>query len=130
MNNRRKPGRLNRYRSEFLHSAAWFARRDRWFKKQQRLGRNLSCAACGRPASERELELHHLDYTGVRFADGSWRAFERHADLVPLHPFCHDLLHRLIDRDAVLARHRSRRDASALALERLRIKITAFEESL
>ncbi|MDL9978616.1 hypothetical protein [Microbacterium candidum] len=130
MTNRRRSGLRNSYRSEFLRSPAWFARRDRWFRKQQRLGRPLACAACGRAASKDQLELHHLDYRGVIRADGTWRAFERHADLVPLHPYCHELLHRLIDRDAVLARHRSRRDASSLALERLRVKLTTFEESL
>jgi 5-methylcytosine-specific restriction protein A len=127
--NRRKSALRNSYRSEFLRSPAWFARRDRWFRKQERLGGPLSCAACGRLARKEQLELHHLDYAGVRFVDGAWRAFERHGDLVPLHPYCHDLLHRLIDRDVVLARYRSRRDASTFALERLRIKLTASEES-
>lgn len=130
MSNRRKPAFGNTYRSGFLRSPAWFARRDRWFRKQQRLGRPLACAACGRPARADQLELHHLDYDGVSFVDGAWRAFERHEDLVPLHPYCHDLLHRLIDRDVVLARHRTRSVASAIALERLRIKLAAFEESL
>jgi len=128
--NRRKSAVRNSYRSEFLRSPAWFARRDRWFRKQQRLAPVLSCAACGRVATQNQLELHHLDYAGVRFVDGTWRAFERHDDLVPLHPYCHDLLHRLIDRDVVLARHRSRRDASRFALERLRMKLAVFEESL
>ena len=130
MSNRRKSALGNAYRSEFLRSPAWFARRDRWFRKQQRLRRALACAACGRSARADQLELHHLDYDGVRFVDGSWRAFERHEDLVPLHPYCHDLLHRLIDRDVVLARHRTRSVASAIALEGLRIKLVAFEESL
>ena len=35
----------------------------------------------------------------------------------------HDLLHRLIDRDAVLSRNRTRRTASHLALARLRQKL-------
>jgi hypothetical protein len=66
----------------------------------------------------------------VRFTDSAWRAFERHQDLVPLHPYCHDLLHRLIDRDSVLARHRSRRFASTFALERLRVRLISGEEAL
>ncbi|MCK6065755.1 MULTISPECIES: hypothetical protein [Microbacterium] len=120
MSNRRKPGALNTYRSEFLSSPAWFARRARWFRKQERLSRSLACAGCGWPAAREQLELHHLDYSGVRFVHGSWRAFERHDDLVPLHPYCHGMLHQLIDRDRVLSHHRGRRIASAIALSILR----------
>ena len=123
MSNRRKTGVQNAYRADFLRSPAWFARRARWFRKEERLGRPLLCSACRRLATSAQMELHHLDYTGVRFVRGGWRAFERHDDLVPLHPHCHDLLHRLIDRDRVLAYHRSRRDASVIALERLRTKL-------
>ena len=130
MSNRRRPERQTPYRSDFLRSPAWFARRERWFRKQQRTGRPLLCAGCWRPASKDQLELHHLDYAGVHFTDGGWRAFERHDDLVPLHPYCHDLLHRLIDRDVVLARYRSRRDASTFALERLRTGLVDSEERL
>jgi hypothetical protein len=130
MTNRRRSGLRNSYRSEFLRSPAWFARRERWFRKQQRFGRALRCAACGRLARKEQLELHHVDYSGVRFTDSAWRAFERHQDLVPLHPYCHDLLHRLIDRDSVLARHRSRRFASTFALERLRVRLISGEEAL
>ena len=128
MSNHRKPTAGNGYRAQFLRSPAWFARRGRWFRKQERLGGRLACAACDRPASKRELELHHLDYAGVTLAaDGSWRAFEPHADLLPLHPYCHELLHRLIDRDVVLSRHRSRRAASEFALQRVRDKLTAHQ---
>lgn len=127
MSNRRKTGVRNAYRAEFLRSPAWFARRARWFRKQERLRRPPVCAACGQLAATAELELHHLDYSGVRFLGGKWRAFERHDDLVPLHPYCHDLLHRLIDRDRVLALHRSRRAASVIALQRLRAKLCGKE---
>jgi len=123
VSNRRKTGARNSYRADFLRSPAWFARRARWFRRQERMRRSLLCAGCGHPATPEQLELHHLDYAGVRFASGAWRAFERHDDLVPLHPYCHDLLHRLIDRDRVLAYHRARRVASVIALERLRIKL-------
>ena len=69
MSNRRKPRASNAYRSEFLSSPAWFARRARWFRKQERLDRPLACAGCGWPATRDQLELHHLDYRGVRFVD-------------------------------------------------------------
>lgn len=127
MSNRRKTVG-NPYRTGFLHSPAWLARRARWFRKQERLGRPLACAGCGLAATRDQLELHHLDYAGVqRAADGTWRAFERHADLLPLHPYCHGLLHQLIERDRVLSYHRGRRVASAMALTLLRTKLSNLE---
>ncbi len=127
MTNRRKPLHAKAYRSTFLRSRAWFARRDEWFAAHSLVTYPLTCAGCGRPASRRELELHHLDYAGVhQTEDGRWVARERHADLVPMHPYCHELLHRLIDRDAVLSRHRTRRAASEIALRALRHKLEAL----
>jgi hypothetical protein len=123
MSNRRRPGLLNLYRGEFLHTKVWFARRDRWFREQHATGRALECAGCGRPDDKRHLELHHLDYSGVILDRGKWRAVELHEDLVPMHPYCHELLHRLIDRDAVLSRNRTRRAATHHALARLRTKL-------
>jgi hypothetical protein len=105
MSNRRRPVLMNLYRSEFLRSRAWFARRDRWFTEETARGGVLACAACGQRAKKTQLELHHLDYSGVTVKEGRWLAFERHEDLLPLHRTCHDLLHRLIDRDEVLAYH-------------------------
>jgi 5-methylcytosine-specific restriction protein A len=129
VSNRRKPGTRNAYRSEFLSSPAWLARRARWFRKQEALGLPLACAGCGWPATQEQLELHHLDYSGVRFVDGSWRAFERHIDLLPLHPYCHGILHQLIEHDRVLAHHRGRRVASAIALRILRRKLLGLQET-
>ncbi|MGA1827551.1 hypothetical protein [Microbacterium sp.] len=128
MSNRRRPGILNLYTDEFLHTRAWFERRDRWFTEEQAAGRALACAACERPADKSQLELHHLDYHGVILESGRWEAREAHEDLVPMHPYCHELLHRLIDRDAVLARNRTRRAASHLALDRLRRKLATPQE--
>lgn len=128
MSNRRKPNLTNRYRSDFLRSRAWFARRDRWFEHEARLRVPLACAGCGRSAVKEQLELHHLDYRGVQLIEGTWRAWERHQDLVSMHPYCHELLHRLIDRDAVLGRYRSRRTANQLALTRLRHKLAGLQE--
>lgn len=119
MSNRRVPGPSG-YRSDFLRSRAWFARRDRWFRKQDRLGLPSACAVCGEEAPSASLELHHLDYQGVSVVASQWRAFERHDDLVPMHPSCHELVHRLIDRDTVLANQRTRRDATVIAITRVR----------
>lgn len=127
MSNSRKPSLVNVYRSEFLRSRTWFARRDRWFTEEATRGIPLRCAGCQRAATPRELELHHRDYSGVTLEQGRWQAREPHDDLVPLHPYCHDLLHRLIDRDAVLSRNRTRRAASDQALQRLRQKLTLIQ---
>jgi len=129
MSNRRKSSVANAYPTELLRSPAWFARRARWFRKRSRLDGHLTCVGCELPATPDQLELHHLDYAGVEVIDGSWRAFERHDDLVPLHPYCHDLLHRLIDRDRVLTRPRARWAASTVALQRLREKLLRAEET-
>ncbi|WP_461475352.1 hypothetical protein [Microbacterium sp. HJ5] len=128
MSNSRRPASTGRsYRSGYLKSPAWFERRDRWFRAHARIGIPLACQACGNSATPAELELHHTDYDGVYQEGEQWRAREAHGDLVPLHPACHELLHRLIDRDAVLSRGRDRRTASALALDRLRAKLTELD---
>lgn len=129
MSNKRSAGKSRRYRSEFLRSPAWFARRDRWFAEQSRRSIPLRCEGCLQPATKTELELHHLDYRGVTERGGTWRAGEPHTMLVPLHPYCHDLLHRLIDRDLVLARHRSRATATRSALAHLRTRLATPEDA-
>lgn len=126
MTNRRRTGLKNLYRSEFLRSPAWFARRDRWFRTCTTDG-TVACAACGVVTAKAGLELHHRDYQGVRIVQGTWQAWEDDEDLIPLHPSCHELLHRLIDRDVVLAQHRTRRDASDHALRMLQLKLQNVE---
>jgi 5-methylcytosine-specific restriction protein A len=124
MSNRRRPTPGNPYRSGFLKSAAWFARRDRWFRHRAATGMPISCALCGVAGDRRSLELHHVDYAGVVRTTRGWRSLERDGDLMPLHPACHELLHQLIDRDTVLSRQRSRRDATEIALALLRNTVT------
>ena len=48
MSNARRTGLKNLYRQEFLRSPAWFARRDRWFRRHTCAGL-VPCAACGIP---------------------------------------------------------------------------------
>lgn len=126
MSNRRVTGATT-YRSDYLRSQAWFARRNRWFLTEQRRGRTPMCGVCGGAASASNLELHHLDYAGVTLVAGRWRAQERHTDLVAMHPTCHDLVHRLIDRDTVLSRQRTRRDATTIAAARIRDALKSKE---
>ncbi len=123
MSNRRGGPRSLHHRAGFLRSPAWRARRARWFAREARHGRTLACVGCTRSATPAELELHHLDYRGVAYRNGSWRAFEKHADLLPIHPYCHELLHRLLDRDRALAT-RNRRAASLQALALIRAALT------
>lgn len=118
MSNHRKP-HTGRYHSGYLRSPAWFARRTRWFTAHLDNNGEVGCAACGTTAVPRQLELHHADYTGVTTRGGRWIAAEADEDLVPLHPRRHELLHRLLDRDPILARHRTRRDATRQALHAL-----------
>lgn len=126
MSNRRRRWETT-YRTGYLRSRVWFARRDRWFAEQAGRGIPLGCAGCGRPAPREHLELHHHDYAGVVLSRHGWRAEERHDDLEALHPLCHELLHRLIERDLVLARLRDRRTASREALARLHAKLLTVE---
>ncbi|WES65982.1 hypothetical protein P0L94_07885 [Microbacter sp. GSS18] len=125
MSNRRRGGLKPLYRDGFLASPAWHARRARWFRDHARTHTPLECAGCGHRATPDRLELHHLSYAGVTVQAGEFKAFEKHTDLLPLHPYCHEALHRMIDRDEVLARHRTRRDATHQALQRLRPRLHA-----
>lgn len=115
MSNRRRPAVHNTYQTGFLRSPAWFARRTRWFRHHPAV-----CAGCGVVGTARTVELHHLDYTGVTHTGGQWQAGERDDDLLPLCPTCHEQVHRLIDRDYVLAHLRTRRAATEIALTALR----------
>jgi hypothetical protein len=123
MSNRRRPARTNQYRAGYLHSKPWFARRARWFTEEADTHGVVRCAVCSGKGTSRTLELHHLDYTGVREDATGWVAAEPHEDLVAAHPRCHEWIHRLIDRDTVLGGMMSRRAANLQAITRLRAKI-------
>ena len=121
MSNRRNPNARG-YRSGYLRSVPWFRRRDSWFAQAAATG-ELACAAFHRAGVPREFELHHITYAGVVQDGTRWIAGEAHNDLIPLHPLCHELLHRFIDTDPILARHRSREDATAQALPKVLARI-------
>lgn len=123
MSNRRRPQRTNQYRAGYLRSRPWFARRTRWFTDETTHHGEVRCAVCVAAGTERTLELHHLDYRGVREADHGWVADEAHEDLVAVHPRCHEWIHRLVDRDDVLAGLTSRRAANLQAIARLQTKL-------
>ena len=127
MSNRRHRSGTGRYRDQFLHSPAWHARRARWFRTEHHRHGTLACAGCGRPATEPEVELHHLTYRGITQVAGVWRAFEARRDLTAMHPWCHGMIHRIIDRDHGLSRHRTRRDATTAAIRILQSKLARGE---
>lgn len=129
MSNRRRPNRDNTYRSHYLHSPAWFARRDRWFLEEEHRREAIRCALCLGSGSARSLELHHLDYRGVTQTPYGWTAHERHEDLTALHPRCHEYVHQLIERDSALSGFVSRRTASVQAIARLQAKIAHYIEA-
>lgn len=121
MSNRRDPNARG-YRTGYLRSVPWFQRRDRWFAREAATG-SLACAACNLAGTPREFELHHVTYSGVVQEGQRWVAGEAHGDLIPLHPLCHELLHWFIDTDPILARHRSREDATAQALPKVLARV-------
>ncbi|MGO4535186.1 hypothetical protein [Leifsonia sp. 2MCAF36] len=129
MSNRRRPARDNTYRNHYLHSGAWFARRDRWFLDEEHRNGVIRCALCLGAGSSRSLELHHLDYRGVTQSPHGWTAHEQHEDLAALHPRCHEFVHQLIDRDRALSGFVSRRTASIRAIARLQAKIAHYIEA-
>ncbi len=127
MSNARKSPVGNRYRSGYLRSVAWFRRRDRWFAEQETRTDELRCVVCGRPATRRRLELHHLDYARVTSIGTRWIAGETHEDLCAMHPSCHDAVHRVLDSDPVLRGHRTRPVATIHAIQIVRTRILAAE---
>lgn len=125
MSNRRRPARGNSYRTGYLRSPAWYARRARWFRDEATLTHGaVRCAVCTVKGTPRTLELHHLSYDGVASTAGRWTANEAHGDLVAVCPDHHRLIHQLTDRDPVLRDHRSRRAANREAIARLRRRLT------
>lgn len=129
MSNPSMPVWDSHYRTRYLHSPAWFARRDHWFAEERRRSGRVRCALCLGIGTPRTLELHHLDYRGVTQTPTGWAAHERHQDLTALHTHCHESVHQLIDHDRSLSALVSRRTASIQAIARLRAKIAWFLES-
>lgn len=124
MSNARKPSaKAQDYRTGYLKSTAWFARRDGWIAAElHRIG-HLVCGVCEGDVDRRKVEIHHLSYEGVTRDGDSWFAHEAHEDLVGLHVRCHEWLHRLLDSDAALRRMTDRRLANRIAIVRLRAKL-------
>ncbi|MBS3177211.1 MULTISPECIES: hypothetical protein [unclassified Pseudoclavibacter] len=111
------------YRLQYLKSKQWHARRARWFDQNPA---QHQCCVCKRmePQAKRRLELHHIDYRGVtQLLNGGWLANERDEDLLPMHPLCHRLVHELMDNDGALRYMRSRKEATLLAIAKVRSRL-------
>lgn len=125
MSNGRRSNVGNRYRTGYLKSGVWFARRDRWFAEEEARRGQVRCAITGQPGTKHTLQLHHLDYAGVRWSGTTWIAGESHDDLVAVRADVHEQLHRMLDTDQALRRNRRRRDANLHAINRLRRRLHA-----
>lgn len=127
MSNARKSPVENRYRSGYLKSVSWFRRRDQWFTEQATRTTALHCVVCRQPATLRQLELHHLDYSRVTRVGVCWAAGEVHEDLCAIHPSCHDLVHQVLDTDPVLRTHRTRPVATVHAIRIAQTRLPATQ---
>jgi 5-methylcytosine-specific restriction protein A len=127
VSNARKPGTGIPYRVGYLRSVAWFRRRDRWFAEQVTRTGALRCVVCWQIASSRVLELHHLDYSHVARVGLRWAAGEQHEHLCAMHSECHELVHRILDTDPVLRRHRTRPVATIQAIGIARTRLAAAD---
>ncbi len=109
----------------YLRSAAWRRRREAWIAGHVDEWATVPCAVCLIRLSAREVDLHHLDYSGVvELAGGRWEARERDDDLVAMCRLHHDELHQLLDRDRGWSLM-SRREASRQVIGRLRAALAA-----
>lgn len=116
-----------RYVTDYLRSISWYRRRDQWFEDEQQRTGGLECAVCMKPSRKRDLELHHLDYSGVvEKRQGGWIAGEKHEDLVGVHPRCHEWIHQALDDDAAAGAAMTRRVANERVISRLRSKIVGY----
>lgn len=125
MSNARKTSSRTAYRTGYLRSVVWFRRRDAWFTEQLTRTGTLRCVVCRMAATARELDLHHLDYRRVTRRALRWQAGEWHEDLCAMHPSCHEEVHRILDTDPVLRRHRTRPIATIHAIRLARTRIPA-----
>lgn len=84
------------YRSGYLKSGAWYARRRRFLASLE----SIRCECLGEELSERDAHVHHVTYDGVvRGEDGTWQAREADEDLMVLCSWCHERVHELMDQD-------------------------------
>lgn len=109
-------GRLRRrvaYR-DYMASAEWFARRQRWATEWAAgHGNEPRCLICGTVWSLRHDDLHHRGYDRL--------GHETHGDLIPLCRACHRALHRVLETDRSW-RRLNRAQATDLIVTTLRRK--------
>ncbi len=105
-----------RYRAKYANymgSAAWFRRRERWVREYaQKFGADspIVCAGCGREWCLDD-DLHHCSYRRL--------GAERFEDLWPMCRSCHDGIHQIMDSSRSFKKL-SFEQRSVTALQRLR----------
>lgn len=111
------------YGLHYLTSRQWHVRQVRWFDENPN---QHQCCVCRRVEThaKKRLELHHLSYRGVvPLLSGGWIADEHDDDLLPMHPLCHRLVHELMENDGALRYMRSRKEATLLAVAKVRSRL-------
>lgn len=89
------------YSRGYLKSPAWHERRRQWFEDCRQAGFEPVCQVCEMTKAQLGgLDLHHLSYEGVsrELRTRRWVAAEDDADLMPMCRWCHQDLHRIMDR--------------------------------
>ena len=124
MSNQRRAGIFHPYRLEYLHSGRGSRAVPAGSPSSAATGQPLVCVGVRRAATpSRSSSCTTCDYAGVHLNAGVWTAAEPHEDLDADAP----VLPRAAAPPAstgtlVLARHRTRRDATYQALQRLRLQ--------
>lgn len=121
---RKRGAKALAYRSGYLGSEAWAARRRAYYGGVWSRGFVAMCQVCGKTGADGvSLHLHHLSYEGVRRgADGVWVAGEKDEDLLPLCETDHESLHKILDDFSSGYRGWSRRAASLRIVQQLRAR--------
>jgi hypothetical protein len=76
--------------AEYMASAAWWRRRERWYRDEVAAsGRAPRCAVCDTEWTLTSGDLHHATYDNL--------GREHHRDLIPMCRTCHERLHQILD---------------------------------
>lgn len=112
MSLRRGGAKRGEYIAGYLRSGAWRARRRRYFVDRRAAEGAVTCPGCDDPLADRTADVHHLSYDGVvKREDGVWVSGEKDEDLLAMCRWCHERVHKLLDRDRGWS-SRDRRDAT------------------
>lgn len=113
------------YREGYTRSRAWFMRRDAFLDMVLERDGFIACACCLDVRQKENIQVHHLDYTGVvQLESGRWVAREADDDLLPMCEWCHEEVHKVMDADMGWSQW-SRRDATREIVARIQRRLAA-----